>query len=308
MVVMDSKSIFEFTIEPHEIAYNLPMIAGLSGFTDAGSTVSQFAEHVFANLDHELVVEFRNDDLLDYRSRRPVMQFDKDHIASYEPPILGIYLVRDETGAGFLFLHGYEPDFRWEQFTDVLISIIERLKVSNFCWVHSIPFPLPHTRPIGVTVSGNRRDLIDSISEWKPQTQVPGNVIHLIEYKLSKLGLPTVGFVYLVPHYLGESEYPAVAVLAIEHITVATGVVIPTDQLRDQNAVFISKLDEQISQNADLAKMISNLEAGYTNDSAGLTRTSIIRPSVDLPTADEIANELEDYLASRRKNQADENS
>lgn len=305
---MDYPVIFDFIVDSESIEFGLPMIAGLSGFTDAGSTVSQFADHVFNNLDFELVGQFRNDELLDYRSRRPVMQFDKDHIASYEPPVLGLYLVRDEIGAGFLFLHGYEPDFRWEQFTDRVVTLIEKLQVASFCWVHSIPFPLPHTRPIGVTVSGNRRDLIDAISEWKPQTQVPGNVVHLIEFKLSQLGLPTVGFVYLVPHYLGESEYPAVALLAIENITVATGVVLPTDELRDQNSVFLNKLNQQVSENQDLAKMITTLEAGYANDGAGLSRTSISKPRADLPTADEIANELEDYLASRRKNQGDESS
>jgi hypothetical protein len=305
---MTQPALFDFLVEPSEVRFNLPMIAGLSGFTDAGSTVSQFADHVFSTLEHEIILEFKSDELLDYRSRRPVMHFDKDHISSYQPPVLAIYSVKDETGAEFLFLHGYEPDFRWEQFTDELINIIETLKVSSFSWVHSIPFPLPHTRPIGVTVSGNRSELVAAISEWKPQTQVPGNVIHLIEFKLAKLGLPTVGFVYLVPHYLAESDYPAVAILAIEHITVATGIVIPTDLLREHNSSFVAKLNDQISQNSDLAKLVSNLEAGYSNDSAGLTRNALVRPSVEMPTADQIANELEDYLAARRKNQPDEDS
>lgn len=303
---MSRSHLFDFLVEPKDVSFGLPMVAGLSGFTDSGSTVGQLAEHVFSTLQFELVVAFKNDELLDYRSRRPVMHFEKDHIDSYDPPVLGIYLVRDEVGSGFLFLHGYEPDFRWEQFTDELISIIEQLRVSSFSWVHSIPFPLPHTRPIGLTVSGNRRELIDSLSEWKPQTQVPGNVVHLIEFKLAKLGLPTVGFVYLVPHYLGDSEYPEVALMAIENISVAAGLVLPTDQLREQNKVFLAKLNSQLAENADLAKMVSNLEAGYLNDGAGLARSVIRRPQVDLPTADQIANELEDYLASRRRNKADE--
>jgi hypothetical protein len=96
--------------------------------------------------------------------------------------------------------------------------------------------------------------------------------------------------------------------LAIEHITVATGIVIPTDLLREQNSSFVAKLNDQISQNSDLAKLVSNLEAGYSNDSAGLTRNAFVRPSVEMPTADQIANELEDYLAARRKNKSDEDS
>jgi hypothetical protein len=284
----------------------LPLVGALSGFTDAGSAIKQLAEHIFDNLDYELVVQFNNDELLDYRSRRPVMFFEKDHIASYSPPVLAIYLVSDEAGEPFLFLHGYEPDFKWEAFADAIVGLIESLQVSSFTWVHAVPFPLPHTKPIGITVSGNRFDLIGSISQWKPETEVPGNVMHLLEYRLSALGLPTVGFVFLTPHYLADNEFPAVALSAFEQLTVATGLVFPTDEIREANVTFLSRLNEQIAQNADLTKMISKLEADYASDDSGPIRTPISTPSQDVPTADQIANELEDYLASRRRNKADE--
>ena len=58
-----------------EVTLGLHMIGGLSGFTDAGATVSQFAEQIFSNLEHKLLISFKNDELLDYRSRRPVMFF-----------------------------------------------------------------------------------------------------------------------------------------------------------------------------------------------------------------------------------------
>ncbi len=80
----------------------LPMLAMLSGFTDSGQTISQLSEHLFAHLDNELLVRFSNDELLDYRSRRPLLYFEKDHIDSYEPPVLGLYLVYHEAGRPFL--------------------------------------------------------------------------------------------------------------------------------------------------------------------------------------------------------------
>jgi hypothetical protein len=181
----------------------LPMLAMLSGFTDSGQTISQLSEHLFAHLDSELIVRFANDELLDYRSRRPLLYFEKDHIDSYEPPVLGLYLAHDEAGSPFLLLEGYEPDFKWEAFSEAVADLVEQFEISSFTWVHSIPFPIPHTRAVGITVSGNRADLVERFSEWKPQTQVPGNVIHLLEYKLGQTGLTTTGFVLLVPHYLG---------------------------------------------------------------------------------------------------------
>ena len=305
---MVSSDLFEIRDTNAQVPLGMHLLAGLSGFSDAGSVIEQVSEQIFQNLDHELLAAFNNDELLDYRSRRPVMMFEKDHIADYRPPVLGLYLVTDEAGTPFLYLHGYEPDFRWEAFADAVMQLIEVFAVSDVTWVHSIPFPIPHTRSVGVTASGNRKDLIDAVTEWKPMTQVPGNVLHLIEFRATQFDVPTIGYVLLVPHYLSDSDYPEAAISAFQHITSATGLVFPTDKFRDESAKFAAKLDAQISENAELARMVQSLEQGYQNDSVGPGRAPISKPVSKIPNAEEIAAELEDYLASRRKNAVDDAS
>ena len=301
-----SRQLFEFKEEFADVPKGLHLIAGLTGFTDAGSTLNLVADHIFANLSTQLIVQFKNDELLDYRSRRPVMFFERDHIEHYEPAILGIYLVHDEANQPFLYLHGYEPDFKWEAFAEAVVDLVRGLEVEDFTWVHSIPFPIPHTRAVGVTVSGNRLDIIDAVSEWKPQTQVPGNVLHLLEYRLSEISLPTVGYVMLVPHYLSESEYPQSALVAFEHISSATGLVFPTDAIREDSVEFLAKLKTQLEKNEDLQKLVKNLEQGYASENIGPNRAPIEKPIAKMPTAEEIAAELEDYLAIRRRNSMDD--
>jgi len=280
----------------------LPLIAMLSGFSDAGSTISQVSEHLFGSLDNELVVRFDNDELLDYRSRRPVLFFEKDHIESYEPSVLGIYLLHDEADQPFLLLDGFEPDFRWEGFADAISELVSDLAISSFTWIHSIPFPIPHSRPVGVTVSGNRSDMIDRFSEWKPQTQVPGNIVHLLEYRLSQAGLPTAGFVLLVPHYLADNEVPAAAITALELISAATSLVFPSDEIRDRDQAFLAKVSAQVEENPELQKLIATLESGYSTGEAGPSKAPIGKPASVPPSADQIAEELENYLATMRRN------
>jgi hypothetical protein len=52
--------------------------------------------------------------------------------------------------------------------------------------------------------------------------------------------------------------------------------------------------------------MISTLEQGYQNEVTGPSRAPIRKPFVKLPNAEEIAAELESYLASRQRNNPDE--
>lgn len=281
----------------------LPLVALISGFTDSGATVAQLSEHFFANLDHQIVLRFSNDDLLDYRSRRPTLFFDKDHIDSYESPSLSIYLMRDEADQPFLLLDGYEPDFRWESFVNSIAGFMEKWSLNSFTWVHAIPFPIPHTRATGVTVSGNRLDMISRYSEWKPQTNVPGNVVHLLEYRLGEIGVDTAGFVMLVPHYLAENEVPKAALTALEMISAATGLVFPSDEIRNRVPGFEAKVNQQVQENAELAKLVQTLEQSYSNGESGPVRAPIAKPATEPPSADQIADELEKYLATMRRNE-----
>ncbi|MEY4275579.1 MAG: hypothetical protein RIS26_42 [Actinomycetota bacterium] len=303
---MSGFGLFSMVNEHLEIPAGLKLIGSLNGFTDAGQVSEQMTANILNRLDAQLVIEFDNDELLDYRARRPSMFFEKDHLSSYEPPLLGIYLVRDEAGIPFLFLHGYEPDFRWEAFASAIEEIVDEFAISEFIWVHSIPFPVPHTRPVGITVSGNRKDLVARYSEWRPETQVPGNVVHLLEYRLTEAELPVAGFVLLVPHYLNDSDYPTAAVTGFELLTAATGLVFPTDQLREDGVKFHERLAKKVEENEELAKLVSNLEQGYQSERATTFGAQIVTPRQEEPNAEEIAAELEDYLANRLRNNSDD--
>jgi predicted ATP-grasp superfamily ATP-dependent carboligase len=306
MLIVSGFGLFSMVNEHLEIPAGLKLIGSLNGFTDAGQVSEQMTANILNRLDAQLVIEFDNDELLDYRARRPSMFFEKDHLSSYEPPLLGIYLVRDEAGIPFLFLHGYEPDFRWEAFASAIEEIVDEFAISEFIWVHSIPFPVPHTRPVGITVSGNRKDLVARYSEWRPETQVPGNVVHLLEYRLTEAELPVAGFVLLVPHYLNDSDYPTAAVTGFELLTAATGLVFPTDQLREDGVKFHERLAKKVEENEELAKLVSNLEQGYQSERATTFGAQIVTPRQEEPNAEEIAAELEDYLANRLRNNSDD--
>lgn len=297
----DPDGLFELHDGAADVPTGLPLVAALTGFADAGSAVSQFTQYLLDTLTHEVVLTFANDELLDYRARRPMIYFDQDHLSNYRPARLSLSLMTDEIGQQFLLFSGYEPDFQWERFTAAVLSLIERFGVSTTTWVHSIPMPVPHTRSIGVTVSGNRGELIDAMSVWRPHTHVPANALHLVEFRLQESSHPTAGFVLLIPHYLADTEYPDAAVTALECISAATGLIFPTDQLRTEGREFVARIDAQVTDNQELARLVGTLEERHDAYMEGnAVRSPLTDVDGELPTADEIAAELENFLATRR--------
>lgn len=282
----------------------LPLVVLMTGFTDAGGTVSGVIEYVREELDPRPLVSFSNDALLDYRARRPIVTFDQDHLTDYRPQRLELSLVRDALGQPFLVLAGYEPDFGWDAFAEAVLDLGEEYDVSSVTWVHAIAMPVPHTRTLGATLSGTRGDLVEAHSIWRPHTQVPATVGHLLEIRLSQAGATVTGFVLLVPHYLADTDYPGATAAALEKLMSATGLVFALDDLREEDRDYVERVEEQITSNEELERMVRGLEERYDAYAARLA--SGAAPSgtgtfdeAALPSADELAAELERYLASR---------
>ncbi|MCS5522006.1 proteasome assembly chaperone family protein [Curtobacterium flaccumfaciens] len=295
------EELYTFDADAPTVPAGLHLIAGLTGFADAGSAVAQVTNSILEDLDTELVAEFDPDVLLDWRARRPVITFEHDHISAVEPPRLALHLVRDEIGQPFLFLSGYEPDFQWNRFVRAVTGLAADLRVADTTWVQSIPMPVPHTRPISLTVSGTRADLVEQMSVWKPETQAPANVLHLVEHRLAETGAQVTGLVLLVPHYLSDTEFPDAAVAALSGIAAATGLIFPTDALRESGREFLTRVEEQVAGNPELQRLVSVLEERHDTYMEGNPVASpLTGVDGEVPTADAIAAELERFLADRR--------
>lgn len=303
--------LYEHVVNAPVVPQGLPLVMLLTGFTDAGSAVSGLIEHLREVADPEPVAVFDNDVLLDYRARRPIIVFEQDHLTQFHPARLELSLAHDALGQPFLLLAGYEPDFAWNAFTQAVLDLAAGFGVSSVSWVHSIAMPVPHTRPIGTTVSGNRKDLIASLSVWRPRTQVPATAGHLLEYRFAERGDRVVGFVLLVPHYLAETDDPDAVLAAADRLMSATGLVLAMDDVRESRDDYLARVNEQVSGNDELRQMVQTLEHRYDAYMAGRDPEDAERydeggfDERDLPSADELAAELERYLATRRPSDDD---
>lgn len=298
--------LYELTPQVVDVPTGIPLVAGLTGFADAGGAVQQLADYFADTVELVPIAVFDNDELLDYRARRPIIEFEEDHLASFTPSRLVLSLGRDEIGRPFLLLTGYEPDFQRDRFTAAVVGLIDRFEVTSTTWVQAVPMPVPHTRPMQVTVGGTRHDLIESMSAWRPTTRAPSNVMHLVEYRLAELGHEVAEFVLLVPHYLSDTELPAALTKGIESVSAATGLLFPIDALRDRSREFFSRVDEQVAGNEELGNLVKALEERHDAYMAGNPlRSPLMDGEGEVPSADELAAELEKFLAIRRSHDDD---
>jgi proteasome assembly chaperone (PAC2) family protein len=275
------------------------MLVHLDGFMDAGAAGRLVTEHLLDSFEHQTVATFDIDRLLDYRSRRPLMTFDKDHWEAYEAPSLELSLVSDGDGKPFLVLTGPEPDHEWELFTAAARSLADRLGAGTAITYFGVPMGVPHTRPLGVLAHGTRTGLVTSRVQLPSKLQVPASASQLLEFRFGQAGRDAIGFAVQVPHYLAQAAYPTSALTLLDSISEVTGLSLPAEALKEAAERTNVLIDRQVSESTEVADLVQGLEAQY--DAAIHDGDNLLAEGEEMPTADELAAQFEQFLADQQR-------
>ncbi|OBH20682.1 proteasome assembly chaperone family protein [Mycobacterium sp. E3247] len=282
------------------------LVHALEGFSDAGHAIRLASSHLKAALDPELVASFAIDELLDYRSRRPLMTFKTDHFTSYEEPELSLYALRDTIGTPFLLLAGMEPDLKWERFITAVRLLAERLGVRQTIGLGTVPMAVPHTRPITMTAHSNNPELIAEFTPWISEIQVPASASNLLEYRMAQHGHEVIGYTVHVPHYLTQTDYPAAAEALLAQVARIASLELPLTALTEAAAVIRAKIDEQVEASAEVAQVVTALERQYDAFIDAQENRSLLTRDEDLPSGDELGAEFERFLAQQAEKKRDD--
>ena len=280
------------------------LIQALDGFIDAGAARRLAREHLLSTSGSRVIATFDVDALLDYRARRPPMTFDVDHWADYAEPVLALHLLHDAEGTAFLLLAGPEPDFQWERFVAAVRQLVEHFGVSLTVGMNAIPMAVPHTRPLGIIAHASRSELVAGDERWVGTVQVPSSAGHLLEYRLGQAGHDAAGFAVAVPHYLADATYPAAAVSLLASVAGISGLSLATGPLETSAMEVRAQVDAQVEGAEEVTAVVRALEGQYDAYLAGAQRSLLAEMGGSLPTADELGDELERYLAQQTEGDA----
>jgi hypothetical protein len=234
---------------------------------------------------------------MDYRGRRPTMMFDRDRWSSYSDPTLLLYRVTDADGQPFLILSGHEPDYQWERVVRAIRQLIQALGVTLTVSVHGIPMAVPHTRPIGKTAHATSPRLIGDHATVFGPLEVPGSISALLELRLGESDADALGFAIHVPHYLAQTQFADAAVVGLEGFVGATGLNIPAEDLVAAAGLNRAEISQGIAGSEEVTQVVEALERQYDTYMEAREKPSLLATDIrDLPTADELGAEFEQFL------------
>jgi hypothetical protein len=256
------------------------LIASFQGWVDAAEVGTTAASHLADGGD--VVASFDGDELFDYRSSRPVVEFIDGHLRSLEWPKLEV-IHRSIGHRQLLILHGTEPDLQWRRFVRSVGDLAEEAGVAEFVAIGSVPAAVPHTRQTPLMSTSPDPDLIDaSLRTPGGLLMVPAAALTVLSQHLHTRGLPARGYWVQVPQYVTGPFHQGVIRL-LEQLSSHLGVSIPLGSLLEDAVLQREHLDGIAAARPDVQKVVERLEELAEEGSA-------------LPSAEEIGSQVERFL------------
>lgn len=276
------------------------MIVALEGWIDAGMAAASAMATLLATSDPSPVATFDADRIIDHRARRPIMHLVNGLITSLGWPSTTVAAARDSTGNDMLLLSGAEPDFEWLGFTEAVLELAEDFECRMIVYFGAYPAPVPHTRGVNLAVTTSSVSLSDGLRGYvRGSLDVPAGIQASLDVEANRVGIPTLGLWAQVPHYVSSMPYPGASLALLEGLRDVAGLHADMGQLASDAAATRDRLDALVAENPEHQAMVRQLEEVVDSGIGGPDQDAPLLGLGDLPSGDELAAELQEYLNQR---------
>jgi proteasome assembly chaperone (PAC2) family protein len=278
-----------------------PVLIGmLNGWIDASGAAAGALAAIDAECEARPLVTFDGDLFIDYRARRPTMELREGLNTRLVWPEIVLKAGRSVDGSDVLLLGGAEPDSNWHRFADTATGLAIELGARMVVFLGAYPFACPHTRPSRLSCSSPSAELLATVPFLKSSVDVPAGMGAVLEHAFVAKGIPAIGLWAQVPHYLGTMHYPAASLALLDGLAQMTGITVEATPLRDEAQAMRQRIDQLVGANDEHQAMVTQMESLY-DASAGEAGGAMPGTlggfgSADLPSADELAAEVELFL------------
>ncbi|CAN5792115.1 PAC2 family protein [soil metagenome] len=282
------------------------LIVMLTGWIDASESAGRAMQALLDECDGDPLVEFDDDQYIDFRARRPVMSLRDSVSTELRWSSIEMRSGRDLKGNDVLLLCGPEPDMFWHRFAERIGQLALDFGVSKMVGLGAYPYAVPHTRAPRLSVTTPSIDIRDRMPTRRSSIDLPAGMAAVLEHALHDRHIPAMSLWVQVPHYVASMAYPAATVALIEALNEHADVLIDGVDLRHEALGQRDRLDRLVSSNEEHQAMVEQLERIYDADEdpapGGATADGTAMSSGPLPSADELAGEIERYLREQGKN------
>ncbi len=255
------------------------LVLVLTGWVDAGGAGASAAEALAEQLGAARVfARYDLSDLVDLQQTRPTVSMVAGETRQVSWPV--IEFMAGRAGRDVVLCAGPEPSLRWPSITREIIGVAQHLGVERAFSLGAMPAVVSHRQPTPVLATASSDSLAREAGALRTDYQGPTGLQTVVQVALGDAGIPSVGLWAQVPHYVSGNPSPPATRALLSRLRELAGVESDLDALDDACESYVEKVEEGLADRPDVAELVEAIESEHP----------------PLPTADELASEIERFL------------
>ena len=269
------------------------LVIAWAGWNDAGESASTAARYLAATLSAEPFASIDPEEFYDFTEARPLARY-RQGVREIIWPSTDFYAVplpaRDHD---LILAVGIEPNFRWKRYMEGVHALIAAMHVRLVVTLGAVAAGVPHTQPVSVSGSANSPELAQRFDMHPSRYEGPTGIVGVFHDACRRHAVDGVSLWAAVPHYLPGIANPLGARALLERLEGISGLEVDYERLRREERRFDERVQAAMEENDDLRAYVKQLEASAREAPAAT-------PPAELPSAEGLIEDLEEYLRRTR--------
>jgi proteasome assembly chaperone (PAC2) family protein len=268
------------------------LVCTFQGWNDAAGAASTALGAVAASFDTELIADVDPEDYFDFQVTRPTIELTEGQTTRIEWPQNQLFAVRiPEADRDLILLDGTEPNLRWRTFSETIATAADTLGVEMVITMGALVAEVSHTLPVPITGLASDEELVADLELQRSSYEGPTGIVGVLHDCCRQLGMTSASLWAAVPHYVAAIPNPKAALALVRRLEGLTGIAVDAGELEVETASYEEQIGRAIAANPEIADLVERIEAQQVEQLGADTD--------DLPSADTIAREFQNFLQRR---------
>ena len=272
------------------------LVAAFEGWNDAADAATFAAGYLAQHGHSERIAHIDPEAHTDFQARRPQVELVDGVTRAIVWPE-STFSVAHYPERDLVVLRGFEPSYRWRSFCRAVLDVYTATGCAMVVTFGALLADVPHTRTVRVTGTATDPELIDRLSLEASQYEGPTGIVGVLHDMCREEGIPSVSLWAPVPHYIASPPNPPASAAILDRFGRLTSIGLDLSRVQGTVERWREQVNQVAADDDDIRSYVERLEARY-DESAAADETPDWGD--ELPTADELATELEQFLRDQR--------
>ncbi len=287
------------------------LLCAFTGWSDAASGASGVLNYLLMKWPGSELASFDPEVIYSYTITRPSVRLRGPGQRELRwPALTWTALPLPHAACDLVILLGPEPDLRWQGCAQAAVGLARRLGVERAVGLGCFYALVAHTAPVPLVGTSPDRALRATLAQLglgETAYQGPTGFLTALLDALHRAGIASASIWGAAPSYLPGIPNPKVSAALLGAVERLLQVDLGRTELDIAARDLERRIDEALRERPDLRAFVERLRAGQPGTSpAPAEPPSEAAPSEDLPSADVVLKDLEEYLRRLRRSQEDQ--